>query len=81
MKRMKSEKDLDMFAIRPDAKVQRRCDSLDYLFTFFALVAKADLDLAKQEGLGCFHGEILETPNQQDDNISFDALPILSQSE
>ena len=72
---MKSEKDLDMFAIRPDRKGPKTVAILLIICSlFFALVAKADLDLAKQEEVSdAFMAEILETPNQQGDNISFDA--------
>ncbi len=75
MKRMNNGNDQDMFAIRPDYKGPKTVAILLILCSiFFALVAKADLDLANQEEVSDeFMAEILETPNQQGDNISFDA--------
>ena len=75
MKRMKPENNLDMFAIRPDHKGPKAVAIILIVCSlFFALVAKADIDLANQEEVSdAFMTEILETPNQQGDNISFDA--------
>lgn len=75
MKRMNNGTDSDMFAIRPDHKGPKTVAILLIVCSlFFALVAKADIDLANQEEVSDeFMAEILETPNQQGDNISFDA--------
>ena len=75
MKRMNNGTDPDMFAIRPDHKGPKTVAILLIVCSlFFALVAKADIDLANQEEVSDeFMAEILETPNQQGDNISFDA--------
>jgi len=75
MKRMNNGTDSDMFAIRPDHKGPKTVAILLIICSlFFALVAKADIDLANQEEVSDeFMAEILETPNQQGDNISFDA--------
>ena len=74
MKRMNNGTEQDMFAIRPDHKGPKTIAILLILCSVFALVAKADLDLANQEEVSDeFMAEILETPNQQGDNISFDA--------
>lgn len=75
MKRMNNRTDPDMFAIRPDHKGPKTVAIILIVCSlFFALVAKADIDLANQEEVSDeFMAEILETPNQQGDNISFDA--------
>lgn len=75
MNRMNNGNEQDMFTIRPDHKGPKTVAILLILCSFFfALVAKADLDLANQEEVSDeFMAEILETPNQQGDNISFDA--------
>ena len=75
MKGMNNGNEQDMFAIRPDHKGPKTVAILLILCSvFFGLVAKADLDLANQEEVSDeFMAEILETPNQQGDNISFDA--------
>jgi len=72
---MNNGTDSDMFAIRPDHKGPKTVAILLIICSlFFALVAKADIDLANQEEVSDeFMAEILETPNQQGDNISFDA--------
>ena len=75
MKRMNNGMGPDMFAIRPDHKGPKTVAILLIVCSlFFALVAKADIDLANQEEVSDeFMAEILETPNQQGDNISFEA--------
>ena len=75
MKGMNNGNEQDMFVIRPDHKGPKTVAILLILCSvFFGLVAKADLDLANQEEVSDeFMAEILETPNQQGDNISFDA--------
>ena len=75
MKRMNNGTGPDMFAIRPDHKGPKTVAIILIVCSlFFALVAKADIDLANQEEVSDeFMAEILETPNQQGDNISFDA--------
>ena len=64
----------DMFAIRPDHKGPKTVGILLIVFSIFlAFVAKADLDLANtHEVSDAYMEQILETPNQQGDNVSFE---------
>lgn len=66
--------DADMFAIRPDHKGPKTVAILLILFSIFlGFVAKADLDLASTEQVSdAYMEQILETPNQQGDNVSFE---------
>jgi hypothetical protein len=64
----------DMFAIRPDRKGVKTVAVLLIFFSIFlAFVAKADLDLAGTDEVSdAYMEKILETPNQQGDNVSFE---------
>jgi len=64
----------DMFAVRPDHKGPKTVGILlIFLSIFLAFVAKADLDLAKTDEVSdAYMEQILETPNQQGDNVSFE---------
>ena len=64
----------DMFAIRPDHKGPKTVAILLVVFSIFlGFVAKADLDLANTEEVSdAYMEQILETPNQQGDNVSFE---------
>ncbi len=66
--------DADMFAIRPDHKGPKTVAILLIIFSIFlGFVAKADLDLAGTEQVSdAYMEQILETPNQQGDNVSFE---------
>jgi len=66
--------DADMFAIRPDHKGPKTVAILLIVFSIFlGFVAKADLDLAGTEQVSdAYMEQILETPNQQGDNVSFE---------
>ena len=66
--------DVDMFAIRPDHKGPKTVAILLIVFSIFlGFVAKADLDLAGTEQVSdAYMEQILETPNQQGDNVSFE---------
>jgi hypothetical protein len=63
-----------MFAIRPDHKGPKTVAILLIVFSIFlGFVAKADLDLAGTEQVSdAYMEQILETPNQQGDNVSFE---------
>jgi hypothetical protein len=71
---MMASDDADMFAIRPDHKGPKTVAILLILFSIFlGFVAKADLDLASTEQVSdAYMEQILETPNQQGDNVSFE---------
>jgi hypothetical protein len=71
---MMASNDADMFAIRPDHKGPKTVAILLILFSIFlGFVAKADLDLASTEQVSdAYMEQILETPNQQGDNVSFE---------
>ena len=64
----------DMFAIRPDHKGPKTVAILLIVFSIvLGFVAKADLDLANTEEVSdAYMEQILETPNQQGDNVSFE---------
>jgi len=64
----------DMFAIRPDHKGPKTVGILLIVLSIFlGFVAKADLDLANTEEVSdAYMEQILETPNQQGDNVSFE---------
>jgi len=63
-----------MFAVRPDHKGPKTVGILLIVFSIFlGLVAKADLDLANTDTVSdAYMEQILETPNQQGDNVSFE---------
>jgi hypothetical protein len=71
---MMASDDVDMFAIRPDHKGPKTVAILLIVFSIFlGFVAKADLDLAGTEQVSdAYMEQILETPNQQGDNVSFE---------
>lgn len=71
---MMENDDTDMFAIRPDHKGPKTVAILLIVFSIFlGFVAKADLDLAGTEQVSdAYMEQILETPNQQGDNVSFE---------
>ena len=71
---MMASDDADMFAIRPDHKGPKTVAILLIVFSIFlGFVAKADLDLAGTEQVSdAYMEQILETPNQQGDNVSFE---------
>ena len=71
---MMASDDADMFAIRPDHKGPKTVAILLIVFSIFlGFVAKADLDLARTEQVSdAYMEQILETPNQQGDNVSFE---------
>jgi len=71
---MSDENEVDMFAVRPDFKGPKTVGILLIIFSvFLAFVAKADLDLAQTDEVSdAYMEKILETPNQQGDNVSFD---------
>ena len=71
---MMASDNADMFAIRPDHKGPKTVAILLILFSIFlGFVAKADLDLASTEQVSdAYMEQILETPNQQGDNVSFE---------
>jgi len=71
---MMASDDADMFAIRPDHKGPKTVAILLIIFSIFlGFVAKADLDLAGTEQVSdAYMEQILETPNQQGDNVSFE---------
>ena len=73
MKRMNNGTEQDMFAIRPDHKGPKTLPSV-ILCSFSCSCCKSRPRSCKsRRGLNEFMAEILETPNQQGDNISFDA--------
>ena len=74
LRRMMTSEDTDMFAIRPDHKGPKTVAILLIVFSIFlGFVAKADLDLANTEEVSdAYMEQILETPNQQGDNVSFE---------
>ncbi len=74
LRRMMNSETPDMFAIRPDHKGPKTVGILLIVFSvFLAFVAKADLDLANTEEVSdAYMEQILETPNQQGDNVSFE---------
>ena len=71
---MMTSDDAEMFAIRPDHKGPKTVAILLIVFSIFlGFVAKADLDLASTEQVSdAYMEQILETPNQQGDNVSFE---------
>jgi hypothetical protein len=71
---MMASDDADMFAIRPDHKGPKTVAILLIVFSIFlGFVAKADLDLAGTGQVSdAYMEQILETPNQQGDNVSFE---------
>ena len=71
---MMANDDADMFAIRPDHKGPKTVAILLIVFSIFlGFVAKADLDLAGTEQVSdAYMEQILETPNQQGDNVSIE---------
>lgn len=74
LRRMLNSETPDMFAVRPDHKGPKTVGILLIVFSvFLALVAKADLDLANTDEVSdAYMEQILETPNQQGDNVSFE---------
>ena len=74
LRRMINSEATDMFAIRPDHKGPKTVAILLIVFSIFlGFVAKADLDLADTEEVSdAYMEQILETPNQQGDNVSFE---------
>ena len=74
LRRMLNSETPDMFAVRPDHKGPKTVGILLIVFSvFLGLVAKADLDLANTDEVSdTYMEQILETPNQQGDNVSFE---------
>ena len=74
LRRMLNSETPDMFAVRPDHKGPKTVGILLIVFSvFLGLVAKADLDLANTDEVSdAYMEQILETPNQQGDNVSFE---------